>query len=486
MKKEFPLALTYDDVLLVPAKSKVLPRDVSTKSKLTAKIELNIPLISAAMDTVTESATAITMAQHGGMGIIHKNLSIEAQVQEVRKVKKYESGMVVDPLTIGPDQAISDAVALMQKYSISGLPVTRSGKLVGILTNRDLRFLKNLKQKVSAVMTKENLITVSEKVTTEEAKKLLQQHRIEKLLVVDKAGHLKGLITVKDIEKNIKYPLAVKDELGRLRVGAAVSVGDLALERAQALYEEGADVICVDSAHGHSESVVETVARIRKALTKVQIIAGNITTAEAATDLIRAGADAIKVGVGPGSICTTRIVTGVGVPQITAIQNCVEVANKAGVPIIADGGVKFSGDIAKALACGASVVMVGSLIAGTDEAPGEVVLFQGRSYKVYRGMGSLGAMRDGSKDRYFQADVVEDAKFVPEGIEGRVPYKGSLANSLYQMVGGIRSGMGYLGASTIEEMQKKAQFVRITNAGLRESHVHDVIITKEAPNYNVG
>lgn len=486
MKKEFPLALTYDDVLLVPAKSKVLPRDVSTKSKLTAKIELNIPLISAAMDTVTESATAITMAQHGGMGIIHKNLSIEAQVQEVRKVKKYESGMVVDPLTIGPDQAISDAVALMQKYSISGLPVTRSGKLVGILTNRDLRFLKNLKQKVSAVMTKENLITVSEKVTTEEAKKLLQQHRIEKLLVVDKAGHLKGLITVKDIEKNIKYPLAVKDELGRLRVGAAVSVGDLALERAQALYEEGADVICVDSAHGHSESVVEMVARIRKVLTKVQIIAGNITTAEAATDLIRAGADAIKVGVGPGSICTTRIVTGVGVPQITAIQNCVEVACKAGVPIIADGGVKFSGDIVKALACGASVVMVGSLIAGTDEAPGEVVLFQGRSYKVYRGMGSLGAMRDGSKDRYFQADVVEEAKFVPEGIEGRVPYKGSLANSLYQMVGGIRSGMGYLGASTIEEMQKKAHFVRITNAGLRESHVHDVIITKEAPNYNVG
>lgn len=486
MKKEFPLALTFDDVLLLPARSKVLPKEADTRTKLTKKIELAIPIVSAAMDTVTEAKTAIAMAQAGGIGIIHKNMSVEAQVLEVHKVKKSESGMVVNPLTIEPDITVGEAVLVMRKNGISGLPVTLKGRLVGILTNRDLRFQKNLGQKVSDVMTSKNLVTVPEKVTLDEAKELLQKHRIEKLLVVDKQNHLKGLITVKDIEKTMQHPNAVKDGLGRLRVGAAVGVGKDGLERAKALYRAEVDLVIVDTAHGHSEMVLETVAEIKKLLPDLQVVGGNVATAEATSDLIEAGADAIKVGVGPGSICTTRIVTGVGVPQITAVQNCAEPAGKSGVPIISDGGVKFSGDIVKALAAGADTVMIGSLFAGTDEAPGELVLYQGRSYKVYRGMGSLSAMKEGGKERYFQADVEEETKFVPEGIEGRVPHKGPLASSLYQMVGGVRSGMGYLGCKTIDEIHKKARFVQISSAGLKESHVHDVIITKEAPNYNLG
>ncbi|MDO8519188.1 MAG: IMP dehydrogenase [Deltaproteobacteria bacterium] len=484
--KEFPKALTFDDVLLLPARSKILPKNAATQTRLTRKIELKIPILSAAMDTVTEARTAITMAQHGGMGIIHKNLPIEAQVREVHKVKKSESGIVVDPVTLEPGQTIGQAIETMRRFNISGLPVTSKGKLVGILTNRDLRFQKDLRQKVSDVMTKENLVTVNEKVTLDEAKDLLQKHRIEKLLVVDKQKNLKGLITVKDIEKTMKYPDAVKDKLGRLRVGAAVSVGKDGIERARALYDAGVDVVVVDTAHGHSEMVLETVKALKKALPDLEVIAGNIATGEAVRDLIACGVDAVKVGVGPGSICTTRIVTGVGVPQITAIQNCVEVAAKAKIPVIADGGIKFSGDVLKALAAGASSVMIGGLFAGTDEAPGELVLYQGRTYKVYRGMGSQGAMKEGSKDRYFQDEVTEEAKFVPEGIEGRVPHKGPLADSLYQIVGGIRSGMGYLGCATIADLHEKASFVQITASGLRESHVHDVIITKEAPNYNLG
>ena len=486
MKKEFPLALTFDDVLLLPARSKILPKEADTRTKLTKKIELAIPIVSAAMDTVTEAKTAITMAQAGGIGIIHKNMTVEEQVLEVHKVKKSESGMVVNPLTVEPEITLGEAVEVMRKNSISGLPVTKKGKLVGILTNRDMRFQKNLRQKVSDVMTSKNLVTVSEKVTLDEAKDLLQKHRIEKLLVVDKQNHLKGLITVKDIEKTMQHPNAVKDSLGRLRVGAAVNVGKDGLERAKALYRAEVDLVIVDTAHGHSEMVLETVQEIKKLLPDLQVVGGNIATAEAASDLIKAGADAIKVGVGPGSICTTRVVTGVGVPQITAIQACATAAAKAGVPIISDGGIKFSGDVLKALAAGASTVMVGSIFAGTDEAPGELILYQGRSYKVYRGMGSLSAMKEGGKDRYFQSDVMEETKFVPEGIEGRVPHKGPLASSLFQIVGGVRSGMGYLGCKTIDEIHKKARFVRITASGLKESHVHDVIITKEAPNYNLG
>lgn len=486
MEKDFPLGLTFDDVLLLPARSKVLPSQAVTKTRLTPKIELAIPLLSSAMDTVTEARTAIAMAQHGGIGIIHKNMSIEEQVREVNRVKKSEGGMVVDPLTIDPDITVAEAVEVMRRNGISGLPVTKKGKLVGILTNRDLRFQKNLKQRVSDVMTKEKLVTVTEKVTLDQAKELLQKHRIEKLLVVNASRELKGLITVKDIEKTMRFPLASKDKMGRLRVGAAVSVLPDGLKRATALYEAGVDVIIVDTAHGHSEMVLETVKVLKQTFPDLEIIGGNIATGEAAADLIKAGADAIKVGVGPGSICTTRIVTGVGVPQVTAIQECVKVASKKGIPVIADGGIKFSGDVLKALAVGASTVMIGSLFAGTEESPGEVVLYQGRSYKVYRGMGSMGAMNQGGKDRYFQSDVQEESKYVPEGIEGRVPYKGPLANSLYQLVGGIRSGMGYLGCQTIEEVQKKAKFVRITDSGLKESHVHDVIITKEAPNYNRG
>lgn len=486
MKKEFPLALTFDDVLLLPAESRVLPKEVSTHTKLTRKIELSIPLISSAMDTVTEAKTAIAIARHGGIGVIHKNMSIENQVLEVAKVKKSESYIVRDPITLQPDQTILDAFALMKRHAISGFPVTKGGKLVGILTNRDLRFLKNTRLKVSEVMTSQKLVTVTEKVTPDQAKELLQKHRIEKLLVVDKAQNLVGLITVKDIEKTEKYPMADKDPMGRLRVGGAVSVGDEGLKRGKALIEVGADVIVVDTAHGHQKMVADTVKAIKKMAPAVQVIAGNIATGEAAQSLIEAGADAVKVGVGPGSICTTRIVTGIGVPQITAIQNCVEPCRKAGVPLISDGGIKFSGDVVKALAAGADTVMIGSLFAGTDEAPGEVVLLQGRSYKVYRGMGSIGAMKEGGKERYFQADIVEETKFVPEGIEGRVPYKGPLADSVYQIVGGIRSAMGYMGCRTIEEVHQKSRFVRITQAGLKESHVHDVIITKEAPNYNLG
>lgn len=483
MLPEFSLALTFDDVLLVPAKSKVLPKDAQTKTNLTKKIQLAIPIVSSAMDTVTEAKTAITMAQHGGIGFIHKNMSIENQARQVTKVKKSESGMVVDPLTIGPEQTLEDAVDIMKKSGISGLPVTQKGKLVGILTNRDLRFLKNLKQKVSQVMTKENLITVNEKVTLDEAKALLQKYKIEKLLVVDKNKNLQGLITVRDIEKTMQFPHAVKDPLGRLMVGGAVSVGKEGLERAKALFKAGVDVIVVDTAHGHSSMVIDTVAQIKKELPRLEVIGGNIATEEAARDLIKAGADGIKIGVGPGSICTTRVVTGVGVPQVTAILNCVKVASQHGVPIISDGGIKYSGDILKALAAGADSVMIGSLFAGTDEAPGEIVLYQGRSYKSYRGMGSIGAMKEGSKDRYFQMDVEETSKYVPEGIEGRVPYRGPLANTLYQMVGGIRSGMGYLGCQTLEGVHQKAEFIRISSSGLKESHVHDVIITKEAPNY---
>ncbi len=486
MKKEFPQALTFDDVLLQPAESSILPKDALTHTKLTRKIELTIPLVSSAMDTVTEAKTAITMARHGGIGIIHKNMPLEAQVRQVVQVKKSESGMVVDPVTLDPDQTVAEAFALMRQFEISGFPVTKKGRLVGILTNRDLRFLKDKKQKVADVMTCKNLVTVTEKVKPDEAKALLQKHRIEKLLVVDKNNNLKGLITVKDIEKTEKYPQANKDSLGRLRVGAAVSVGASGLERALALFEAGCDVVIVDTAHGHQKMVADTVRAIKKSNKEIQVVAGNIATGEAAEALIKAGVDGVKVGVGPGSICTTRIVTGVGVPQITAIQNCVEACRKAGVPLIADGGIKYSGDVVKALAAGADSVMIGSVFAGTDEAPGEMQLYQGRSYKVYRGMGSMGAMQQGGKERYFQADVEEEAKYVPEGIEGRVPYKGPLADSIYQIVGGLRSAMGYLGSATIEELHQKARFVRITQAGLKESHVHDVIITKEAPNYNLG
>ncbi len=481
--KNFEEALTFDDVLLVPRDSDVLPSEVDVSSNLTNEIRLNIPVLSAAMDTVTESEMAIAMAREGGIGIIHRNLTPDEQASEVDRVKKSESGMIVDPITVEPDQKVTDALELMKKYRISGVPVTRGRKLVGILTNRDLRFETNFEQPVKNLMTSENLVTVKEGITLEEAKKLLHKHRIEKLLVVDDDYNLKGLITIKDIIKIQKYPNACKDSLGRLRVGAAVGTGPDTEERVEKLIKAGADVICVDTAHGHSKMVVETVRWIKKKYPEIQVVAGNVATGDAAEDLFEAGADCVKVGVGPGSICTTRIVAGVGVPQISAIIKCAEVARKFGRPIIADGGIKYSGDITKALAAGASTVMIGSLFAGTDESPGEIVLFQGRSYKVYRGMGSIGAMKGGSKDRYFQADVEQESKFVPEGIEGRVPYRGPLSNSIYQLVGGLKAGMGYVGARTIKELQEKAVFVRITNAGLRESHVHDVIITKEAPNY---
>jgi len=477
--------LTFDDVLLQPAKSDILPKDVDTSTLLTKDIELNIPIISAAMDSVTEAAAAIAVAQEGGLGIVHKNLTVEEQAQEVDKVKKSESGMIVDPITIGPGQHIYEALDIMKKYKISGIPVTDKGKLVGILTNRDLRFEKNLYQKVSDVMTKEGLVTVSEGTTLEESKAILHKHRIEKLLVVDDSYRLRGLITIKDIEKSIKYPNACKDKFGRLRVGAAVGVGADRDERVEALLKAGADVIAVDTAHGHSKGVVDSVREIKLNFPDCNLIAGNIATAEAAKDLIKAGVDAIKVGIGPGSICTTRIVAGVGVPQLTAIMDCAKVAEKNGIPVIADGGIKFSGDIAKAIAGGANLVMIGSLFAGTDESPGETVLLQGRSYKVYRGMGSVGAMKAGSKDRYFQDEVDSDIKLVPEGIEGRVPYRGPMSSTIHQLIGGLRAGMGYTGCSSIDELRKKATFVRISQAGLKESHVHDVTITKEAPNYRL-
>ncbi|RMG60828.1 MAG: IMP dehydrogenase [Deltaproteobacteria bacterium] len=481
--KNFEEALTFDDVLLVPRESSVLPSEVDVSSPLAGDIRLNIPLLSAAMDTVTEADMAIAMAREGGIGIIHRNLTPEAQAGEVDRVKKSESGMIVDPITIGPDQKVSEALEIMKKYRISGVPVTEGKKLVGILTNRDLRFETNFEQPVRNVMTSKNLVTVREGITLEEAKKILHEHRIEKLLVVDEEYNLKGLITIKDIVKVQKYPNSCKDSLGRLRVGAAVGTGPDTEERVERLVKAGVDVICVDTAHGHSKMVIETVRWIKKKYPEIPVVAGNVASDDGAEDLFRAGADCVKVGVGPGSICTTRIVAGVGVPQISAIMKCAAVGRKYGRPIIADGGIKYSGDITKALAAGASTVMIGSLFAGTDESPGEIVLFQGRSYKVYRGMGSIGAMKSGSKDRYFQTEVEQESKFVPEGIEGRVPYRGPLSNSVYQLIGGLKAGMGYVGARNIEELQKKAVFVRITNAGLRESHVHDVIITKEAPNY---
>jgi IMP dehydrogenase len=474
---------TFDDLLLVPAQSSVLPKDVDISTHLTRNISLKVPLISAAMDTVTESKTAICMAQEGGIGIIHRNMSIERQVTEVDKVKKSESGMIVDPITVEPETKVKDALKLMSKYRISGVPVVKEKKLTGILTNRDLRFETNVEQPVSNVMTKDNLVTVSSDITLEASKKLLHQHRIEKLLVVDDHYNLKGLITIKDIEKIKKYPLACKDSLGRLRVGAAVGVVD-SEERADALLAAGTDVIVVDTSHGHSKAVIDTIVKIRANHSDCELVAGNVATYEGTETLIKAGANAIKVGVGPGSICTTRVIAGVGIPQMTAIRNCSQAAEKHGVPIIADGGIKYSGDLVKALAAGAHSVMIGGLFAGTEESPGETILFQGRSYKVYRGMGSLEAMKGWSRDRYSLDDDIESSvKIVPEGIEGRVPFRGSLSASILQLVGGIKAGMGYVGCATLKELREKAKIVRITNAGLKESHVHDVIITKEAPNY---
>lgn len=480
---KLPLGLTFDDVLLLPAKSDVIPRDVDVSTKLTRNISLNIPIISAAMDTVTESGLAIAIAREGGLGIIHRAMSPQKQALEVDKVKKSESGMIVDPITIDPDAPIADALVLMERYRISGVPVTMKGKLVGILTNRDLRFETNLKKKVSEVMTKDKLITAPVGTTLEKAKKILHEYKIEKLPIVDDDFNLKGLITIKDIEKRKKYPNSCKDRLGRLRVGAAVGVGEEALHRVDLLVKAGVDIIAIDTAHGHSQAVINTLKEIKKRF-DIDVIAGNVATAEGTKDLIDAGADAIKIGIGPGSICTTRIVAGAGVPQLTAIKNCYEISSKANIPLIADGGIKYSGDITKALAAGAHCVMIGSLFAGTDESPGEIILYQGRSYKVYRGMGSLGAMEQGAKDRYGQQGI-EKEKLVPEGVEGRVPYKGPLSRSLHQLVGGLRSGMGYCGCINLEEMRKNARFIQITNAGLRESHVHDVIITKEAPNYRI-
>ncbi len=477
--------LTFDDVLLLPAESKVLPKDVDVSVMLTPAVRLNIPLLSAAMDTVTEADTAIAMAREGGIGIVHRNNTPDEQASEVDKVKKSESGMISDPITVAPGQKVSEALLVMQKYRISGLPVTKEGKLVGILTNRDLRFETNFEQPIENVMTKERLVTVPVGTTLDQAKEILHKNRIEKLLVVDGRNNLRGLITIKDILKIKKYPLACKDERGRLRVGAAIGVGAGREERIEKLLAAGADVICIDTAHGHSGDVIDAVKSTRKTFPRAQLMAGNVATEEGADALIKAGVDCVKVGVGPGSICTTRIVAGVGVPQITAVMKCAAAAARKGVPLVADGGVKFSGDLTKALAAGASAVMIGSLFAGTDESPGEIVLYQGRSYKVYRGMGSLGAMSQGSKDRYFQGHVESESKLVPEGIEGRVPYRGPLAPMVYQLLGGMKSGMGYVGAANIAELQKRARFMKITAAGLRESHVHDVIITKEAPNYRM-
>jgi len=481
-----PEALTFDDVVLLPAKSAVLPTEVDTRTKFTRNITLNIPIVSAAMDTVTESRLAIALAQQGGIGIMHRSMSIAQQALEVDKVKRSESGMIVDPVTVSPDSRISDALDIMKKYKISGVPVTRDGKLLGILTNRDLRFETRFDLPVEQLMTKENLVTVPVGTTLEEAAKILHRHRVEKLLVVDEAFNLKGLITVKDIQKKIQYPSACKDAQGRLRVGAAVGATGDFLERAQELVKAKVDVLAVDTAHGHTSRVMEAVRTLKSKWAEVQLIAGNVATFAGASDLIQLGVDGLKVGIGPGSICTTRVVTGAGVPQVTAIAECARAALKAGVPLVADGGIKFSGDISKALAAGASSVMLGSLFAGTEESPGETILFQGRSFKSYRGMGSLAAMAMGSSDRYAQEVEMargEVSKLVPEGIEGRVPYKGVLADLIAQLVGGLRSGMGYCGCETIEELQQKGRFVRVTAAGLRESHVHDVIITKEAPNY---
>ncbi len=481
---DIPVGLTFDDVLLLPAHSEVLPKEADLSTKLTEGITLKIPLLSAAMDTVTESRTAIRMAREGGLGIIHKNMSSKSQAREIDQVKKSESGMIVDPITMDPDQKIHEALVVMKQYRISGVPVTKNGKLVGIMTNRDLRFETNLDQPIGNVMTKENLVTVPPGTTLEEAKFHLHEHRIEKLLVVDDSFALKGLITIKDIEKVRKYPHACKDEFGRLRVGAAVGVGEDLEERTAALVDAGVDIIVVDTAHGHSQGVLDAIARVRGWYPELQMMAGNIATASAASALIKAGVNAVKVGIGPGSICTTRVVAGVGVPQITAIREVAKVTHAAGIPLIADGGIKFSGDLPKAIAAGADIIMIGSLFAGTEESPGETILYQGRTYKSYRGMGSLGAMKQGSKDRYFQSDE-KDVKLVPEGIEGRVPFRGPLSDNIHQLMGGLRAGMGYTGCRTIKELQQNGQFVRITNAGLRESHVHDVTITQESPNYRM-
>ncbi|MGB3212871.1 MAG: IMP dehydrogenase [Desulforhopalus sp.] len=481
-------ALTFDDLLLVPSASEVLPNEVNLETRLTDTIILKTPLVSSAMDTVTEHRTAIAMAREGGIGIIHKNMTIEQQAIEVERVKKSESGMIIDPITVTQNQSVAEVQEIMSEYKISGLPVLHEGKLVGIVTNRDLRFVSDDGLRVSDVMTSKNLVTAKVGIDLEHSKALLHEHRIEKLLVVDDMGGLKGLITIKDLEKIKKYPLAAKDKFGRLLVGAALGVGQNIESQAERLLKAGVDVVVVDSAHGHSAGVMEAVARVKAAFPELSVIAGNVATAEGTEDLIKAGANAVKVGIGPGSICTTRIVAGVGVPQMTALQKCVKVANKYNIPIIADGGVKYSGDLAKAIGAGASTVMLGSLFAGTDETPGDVFLYQGRTYKGYRGMGSLGAMgqSEGSADRYFQSEVSSTSKLVPEGIEGKVPYRGPIATVIYQMLGGLRSGMGYVGAATVPDLQQKATFVRISAAGLRESHVHDVIITKEAPNYRTA
>jgi IMP dehydrogenase len=478
-------AYSFDDVLLIPNYSDVLPKDVNVRTRLTLNLSLNIPIVSAAMDTVTEGETAISMAREGGIGFIHRNMSINSQAMEVDKVKKSESGMIVDPVTIRPEQKVAEVLALMETFRISGVPVTRQDQLVGIVTNRDLRFETELERPVSEVMTKENLITVPEGINLEDSKKLLHRHRIEKLLVVDQKGRLKGMITIKDIEKIKKYPNACKDGMGRLRVGAAIGVGPDMADRTEALMKAGADVILIDTSHGHSKNVIDAVVRLKGDHKEIELIAGNVGTEKGAEDLINAGVDGIKIGVGPGSICTTRIVAGIGMPQITAIMNCRSVSNKTGVPLIADGGIRFSGDIAKAVGAGAHVVMIGGLFAGTEESPGEQIFYQGRSYKVYRGMGSIEAMKKGSKDRYYQTEQAEDDKLVPEGIVGRVPYRGSLSANILQLIGGLKAGMGYCGCHTIEELREKARFVKISAAGMRESHVHDVIITKEAPNYRL-
>lgn len=481
--KAIPDGLTFDDLLIQPAYSQVLPKEVDVSTWLTRGIRLNIPIVSAAMDTVTEYQTAISMARQGGIGIIHKNMPIALQATEVERVKKSESGMIVDPVTMEPERKVQDVVAVMDKYHISGVPIVKGKKLVGIITNRDLRFENDMTKTAAEVMTRENLVTARVGITLEESKALLHKNRIEKLLVVDDRGNLKGLITIKDIEKLKKFPDSCKDKRGRLRVGAAVGVGPQELERAEALRKAEVDVVVVDVAHGHSKNVVETVRQIKKKYPDLAVIAGNVGTAEGTEALIKAGADGIKVGIGPGSICTTRVVAGVGVPQITAIMDCSRAARRYRVPVIADGGIKFSGDITKAIAAGANAIMIGSLFAGTEESPGETILFQGRTYKVYRGMGSIEAMKQGSSDRYSQQGFEEEAKLVPEGIVGRVPYRGPLSAMIYQLVGGLRSGMGYAGSRTLAELSAKARFVRITPAGLKESHVHDVIITKEAPNY---
>ena len=478
-------AITFDDVLLEPSESDVLPSETNVKTKITKNIDLNIPLASAAMDTVTESKMAIAMAQAGGIGVIHRNLEIDAQVKEVSKVKKYESGMVVNPLTISPDSTLEAALKLMRENNISGVPVTdkKTNKLEGILTNRDVRFALNINQKVSELMTKENLITVNDNISENEAKEILHQHRIEKLLVVDDQYSCIGLITVKDIEKSNSHPNATKDEKGRLRVAAGTTVGDRGFERAEALIDSDTDIIVVDTAHGHSIQVPKTIERIKKLSNSVQIVAGNVATKEATKLLIDSGADCIKVGIGPGSICTTRIIAGIGVPQLTAIMDCVDEANKSSIPVIADGGIKFSGDLAKAIAGGANLAMIGSLFAGTDETPGEVFLHRGRRFKSYRGMGSVAAMSEGSADRYFQSDYESRDKLVPEGIEGQVPYIGSVHNVIYQLVGGLRASMGYTGCKNLNDFQTKTKFIKITSASLNESHTHDVVVTREAPNY---